>query len=431
MGLVGIGSMHLLAQGPQLTLTPTLYNGYHITCFGKSDGAIDLSITGGTAPYSYLWSTGATTQDVTDLRAGYISVVVKDAANVEARADMTLTEPYDLLADEVPYLYGSGFNISCVSCYNGSIQVTTSGGVAPYTYEWVDGPITEDRTQLDAGSYQVYITDANGCFLKGENLQLTQPERDDWSKSGNAGSDPNTQFIGTTDNKDVVLKSNATEALRLKSNGDIKVSGALTNFGLLYRDENGILRAGGVPAFPPLTGSPCRQLGWFATHLPYWEVTGNTFTHICGGERPLLGTLGDTPLSIITNNEVRMFVTPEGKVGIGTEPEEGVVEQYRLYVEDGIVTRDVLVTANAFPDYVFAPGYELVPLEELKSYIHINGHLPNFPTAAEVTTKRGMEVGDLQLRLVKTVEEQQLYILQLHEELVALKARLEMLEADK
>ncbi len=410
------------AQGMQVTLNPTLHHGYHISCFGGGDGAIDLTVTGGTPPYTYMWSTGATTQDVSGLRAGYVSVRVRDAASGSRDADLTLTEPFALRADVEPFSYPSGFNISCYNCYNGSIQVTTLEGVAPYTYAWADGPTTEDRTQLDAGSYAVDITDVNGCAIREDKILLTQPERDDWSKSGNAGSDPNTQFLGTTDNKDLVLKANGTESLRLKSNGDIKLGGSLTNFGLLYRDQDGTLRAGGLPEYPPMPNSPCRQLSWFASNSPYWKVTGNTFAHLCPEERPLLGTLNAVPLSILTNNQVRVFITTDGKVGIGTEPEEGAIEQYRLFVEDGIVTRDVLAKLGEWPDYVFADDYRLMQLKELRSYLHLHRHLPGIPSAADVIQKGGVELGDTQKRLVKVVEEQALYILQLEERLERLEA---------
>jgi SprB repeat len=216
-----IGAAHAQLN---VSLSPSNHNGYNISCFGGGDGAIDLSVTGGTPPYTYIWSTGATTQDVSGLRAGYISVAVIDASNADARADMTLTEPDALDADFTPYVYTSGHNISCNNCYNGSIAVTISGGVHAYTYAWNDGPTTEDRSQLDAGNYNLDVTDANGCVYRGPQLTLTQPERDDWSRAGNAGTDPNTQFIGTTDNKDVVFKSNGAERLRLKSGGDVQVS---------------------------------------------------------------------------------------------------------------------------------------------------------------------------------------------------------------
>ena len=68
-------------MGQVLTVTHTAsdFNGYNISCFGKVDGAIDITITGGTAPYSTQWTHGPTTPDVANLPAGYYAVVVMDA----------------------------------------------------------------------------------------------------------------------------------------------------------------------------------------------------------------------------------------------------------------------------------------------------------------------------------------------------------------
>ena len=488
-----------------LSVNPSNYNGYNVTCFGAADGSIELTVSGGTAPYTYTWSTGATTQDVSDLRAGFIAVVVQDAANTNARAELTLTEPHELMVDAVPYVYGTGYNVSCFSCYNGSVAVTASDGVPPYTYLWSDGATTEDRTQLDAGSYEVYVTDANGCLQKSGGLVLTQPERDDWTKSGNAGTVPGTHYIGTSDNKDVVFKSNGQEALRLKSNGEIKLSGALNSYGLLFRDQNGILRAGTFPNIPLLGGAPCKDIGAFP---PYWTTQGNNFDLLCQEQSPVLGTLDARPLDIVTAGQQRVQVDTLGRVAIGAQDPadqlevhtalarsgltlnnvreddnahteirfkknhegryalgcdfEGTGDQdfflwdhvaglnrlrvdaagrvlignavaqssplYKLYVEGGIVSRDVKVTAQDFPDYVFDEHYTLMPLTEVARFIDAHGHLPHMPSAAEIAANAGVEVGDLQLRLLRTVEEQQLYILELREELTAVKQRLVELE---
>lgn len=329
-----LASSAAVAQSLQLTLVPSDHNGYHISCFGKKDGAIDLSVSGGTPPYTYTWSTGATTQDVSGLPSGFISVMVRDAANGDGRGEITLTEPGALRADAVPYVYASGFNISCNSCYNGSIQVTPHDGVSPYTYAWTDGPMSQNRSMLDAGSYRVDVFDANGCMYKTENLVLTQPERDDWSKSGNAGTTPGTHFMGTTDNKDLVLKSNGAERLRLRSDGKIKLFGNDTTFGLLYRDVDGILKLGTGPTGPVAPGTPCVNdfTGW----MPLWKTNGNAFPSICPeNPQPRLGTLNGFPLRIITDDQERMIVTTQGKVGIGTTSPSA-----RLHVNGDLLIRD-------------------------------------------------------------------------------------------
>lgn len=415
LGMALLCSATSLAQ-ITLTLTPTDHHGYHISCFGGGDGAIDLSVSGGTPPYTYVWSTGATTQDVSDLRSGFISVEVRDAGSGLARADLTLTEPYALRATVEPYLYPSGFNISCYNCYNGSIQVTTLEGVAPYTYVWADGPSTEDRTQLDAGSYAVDIIDANSCTIREDQILLTQPERDDWSKGGNAGTDPSTQFIGTTDNKDVVFKSNGGERLRLLANGDLKAAGFASSSGchLLYVDEAGILKKAG--GSDPI-----------CTTLP-WYLGGNTNVDATNNR---IGTNVGQDLIVVTNAAERMRITTSGKVGIGTTPPTGAVDGYRLYVEDGIATRDVLVKHDDWPDYVFADAYRLMPLRDLRAFVKAHSHLPNLPSAAELAQEGGVALGTHARNLTRTVEEQALYILQLEDRLEQMEQRLNALETPK
>jgi hypothetical protein len=116
----------------------------------------------------------------------------------------------------------------------------------------------------------------------------------------------------------------------------------------------------------------------------------------------------------------RIVVNGQGKVGIGTDPPDNS-SLYRLYVGDGIATRDVKVTAQAnWPDYVFAHDYELMPLADLRVHLAKEKHLPGIPSAREVAANEGYEVGEMQARLLKVVEEQSLYILQLEARITAL-----------
>jgi len=243
-----------------VTLTPTNYNGYHVTCFGKKDGAILATVAGGTAPYTYLWSNGFTVANLEGLPSGYYRVTVTDALNEVAVAEVTLIEPRSLRLSADAYRYPNGYNLSCFDCFNGSIATTVIEGVAPYTYVWDDGGTTQNRSGLGAMSYTVQAIDANGCESNAERITLTQPERTDWRMDGNTGSNPGTHFIGTADAKDLVFKSNGTERLRLLSGGDVKLTGPLLNPGVVYLDENGVLRGGGpLPTKPPIEPGLCRS----------------------------------------------------------------------------------------------------------------------------------------------------------------------------
>ena len=124
-----------------------------------------------------------------------------------------------------------------------------------------------------------------------------------------------------------------------------------------------------------------------------------------------------------------LYIAENGKVAIGglTIPTGNSI--YMLYVDGGIATRDVKVTANVFPDYVFATDYKLTPIEELERYIKKHQHLPNIQSAKEVEKNDGFEIGDMQIKLLKTVEEQTLYIIDLQKQLNELKKKVNELNA--
>uniref|UniRef100_UPI003A8DE63C T9SS type A sorting domain-containing protein n=1 Tax=Flavobacterium sp. TaxID=239 RepID=UPI003A8DE63C len=128
-----------------------------VSCNGGSNGTVDLTVTGGTAPYTYVWSNTATTEDMVGLTAGTYDVTVTDANGCTATASATVNEPTVLMASAVTT------NVSCNGGSNGTVDLTVTGGTAPYTYVWSNTATTEDMTGLTAGSYNVTVTDANGC----------------------------------------------------------------------------------------------------------------------------------------------------------------------------------------------------------------------------------------------------------------------------
>jgi gliding motility-associated-like protein len=121
------------------------------------NGSITLTVNGGTAPYSYLWSNGATTQNLSGLAAGTYSITVTDANGCTATLTRIITDPAGIL------LSASASNSTSCTTPNGSITVSVAGGTAPFTYVWSNGAITKDLSDLSAGNYSVTVTDANGC----------------------------------------------------------------------------------------------------------------------------------------------------------------------------------------------------------------------------------------------------------------------------
>lgn len=124
------------------------------TCV-QGNGAASISVSGGTAPYTYLWSNGATTSSVTGLSYGHYTVTATDINGCPKVKHVYVgrTDPLTLSMTAV--------QPNCAA--NGSLQVNVTGGTGPYTYLWNTGATTASITGLNAGYYYVSVTDANGC----------------------------------------------------------------------------------------------------------------------------------------------------------------------------------------------------------------------------------------------------------------------------
>ncbi len=525
------------------------------------DGNIALNVSGGTPPYIFAWSNDEKVSSINNLPAGFYSVHITDSLTNDTTLQITLTEPEPLAMKELDaYRYANGFNVSSFGACNGSVTTTVSGGVLPYTYFWKPGQQTLlTPVNLCGGENVLTVTDLNGCEVR-NSVYLKEPQRDDWTMTGNAGSNPNFNFIGTSDSIDFVFKTNNTERMKIGSDGKVNIpSFADTSYHLLMSDNNGNL----VKAIPIPTPAPS----------PFWFTTGNNNIQ----NNSFIGPTNNKDFIIKTGDaawgtlQERVRVTITGKVGIdtptpsqklevthsdqyggiainqisnqyytseikfnyqgiqkwatgcylgsnnnqsyfiwnhglttprtaffidGTNNNTGIdtdaptakldvngnirvrslsgnngklVELdangnfqvsaasagaanlwqsngttayynsgnvfigmnnctgctnafYKLYVEGGIAAREVKVTAaTTFPDYVFEKDYNLMSIYELEAYLTKHKHLPEIPGAGDVAANGGFEVGDMQTKLLKKIEEQTLYIISLQKQLDELK----------
>ena len=168
----------VVSMPPTLSAITSNYNGAPISCSGASNGAIDLTIIGGSAPFTIAWTDGigfnANTEDIDSLNAGGYQVTVTDSLGCISDTLILLLPPQPI---SIASLVGSanGNNIACAGGSNGNIDLTVSGGTAPFTYAWSNGSTSEDIGNASAGAIDVSITDANGCTTTG-NWLLTEPD---------------------------------------------------------------------------------------------------------------------------------------------------------------------------------------------------------------------------------------------------------------
>ncbi|MEO0469867.1 MAG: T9SS type A sorting domain-containing protein [Bacteroidota bacterium] len=144
-----------------------------VTVSGASDGAIDLSVVGGTAPYTYLWSNGATTQDLSNISEATYVVSVTDNMGCVKTDSATIgvaPPPCTLTAS------ASGTDVSCFNATDGSASVVANGGTPPYAYSWSNGENTALASNLSAGTYTVTVTDNNGCEVL-DTVVIDQPNQ--------------------------------------------------------------------------------------------------------------------------------------------------------------------------------------------------------------------------------------------------------------
>jgi hypothetical protein len=127
------------------------------SCSGKNDGTIDLIVSGGTNPITYIWSNGAQSQDVSNLAPGSYTVTVTDGNNCENIVNSTVGTGVVISVNTV-------VNPASSSIANdGKATANGSGGSGPYNYLWSNNQQGNTATGLGIGTYFVTVTDQNGC----------------------------------------------------------------------------------------------------------------------------------------------------------------------------------------------------------------------------------------------------------------------------
>lgn len=151
--------------------TPSLLSSFtSITCNGDSTGTASVIAGGSASPYSFLWSNGATTNQLNGLSAGTYYITVTDNNNCSTIDTVIITEP-----SAIQISLQQNSSILCFGDESASIQSSVTGGVPPYTHNWSNQQSGTQISNLASGTYTVTVTDGNACN-KTESIQINQPD---------------------------------------------------------------------------------------------------------------------------------------------------------------------------------------------------------------------------------------------------------------
>ena len=149
-----------------LTLSETIS---YIDCFGAGTNSISVLVSGGTPPYSYLWSTGVSTPVISGISPGSYNLTVTDDHGCFQIASYVYLSGPPAMA-----IASTSVDVTTNGGSDGSINIFVSGGVPPYSYIWSNGATTQNISGLSAGFYHVTAYDSNSCEAY-ESIEITEP----------------------------------------------------------------------------------------------------------------------------------------------------------------------------------------------------------------------------------------------------------------
>jgi hypothetical protein len=221
---------------------------------------------------------------------------------------------------------------------------------------------------------------------------------------GNLGGTVNNGFV-------IAPHQGATSGLRVDQNGNVGIGTPFPSWQLEAGGTGsgkGIIMASGDEAF----------VGWYDRSLKSSSTNNRWGWYANNGSTHLWDNL---------NSANRLTISNNGNVGIGTTDPKG----YKLAVAGKAIAEEVTVKLQAnWPDYVFEPTYHLSPLDSIKTYIDKNKHLPEVPSAKEME-KNGVNLGEMNMLLLKKIEELTLYQIEANRKIEMLQKQVETLITKK
>ena len=250
-----------------------------VSCFNGNNGSIHLTVTGGTAPYSYNWAGGINTQNRTNLVDGNYVVTVTDNKGCSATSLANISQPQSALGASI----AGQTNVNCFNANTGAIQMSVAGGTAPYHYHWTDGATTENRNNLAAGSYHVTITDNNGCSAI-DSVRITQPR----AALGATAQATNISCFGGNNGAIALTVTGGTPAYSYYWAGGVTTQNRTTllsgNYSVTVTDQHGCEATASAYVSQPVSGISITKAVTPATC--YNSANGTILVNAQGGVSP-------------------------------------------------------------------------------------------------------------------------------------------------
>ena len=284
-----------------ITLTPSLFTGgFNISYSGGHDGTIACTVQGGAPSYYYQWSNGNYLPSIGNLYAGTYSVTVTDAMGCTATKATSLTAPTALVVNLTSPTH-QGKNVSCNGGNDGAINLTVSGGVSPYSYNWGGGVYTKNRTGLTATSYTVIVDDANPGARDTVSITLNQPSAISITMA--SPLHPNGYNTSCYNCKDGKITASAS--------GGISGYTYLWNTGKIGNEIDSLIK--GIDTVTVTDNNGCKMKKSFEVtgDIEGWKIGGNANIDT---NMQFMGTKDSIDVILKTNGKKRMTVKANGTI---------------------------------------------------------------------------------------------------------------------
>lgn len=449
-------------------------------------GNVSLSLSGGIAPFTYLWSTGATTSTLTPTTVGTYAVTVTDVNNCRViKSDIAVTGNLSVITTSEPR--------TCTT--RGKASAIPSGGTPPYRYRWNTGNTESSLSDLFPNTYSVTVTDALNCTVMKDvivteqcttplcNMSVTAttqakmcssagtatvsvtsgrfPYTYRWSNGATtnfvANLNAGTYAVTITDawgcrivKSDIIVTDNCAQNCTLsavvtvrpktcREPGFIRVypEGGTAPYRFLWSNgstSSGFINTGSGAAFS-VTVTDANSCTTVKDNI---IARNNCLPPDCPKyidncyeewEQFILKNYAPSRCKQWeTECDTKSDIRRDGKVAIGLNL-TSVPDGFKLAVQGGVITNDVKVklcgSGERWCDYVFEKTYKLMPLADVSKYIYQNKRLPNMPSTADIDKENGYEIKKLALLQQEKIEEAYLHLIKLEEKVKNLTGNVE------